>query len=459
MAERAVLATAGHISHGKSALVQRLTGTDPDGKRRGPTITLGFAHTRLPSGRVVAVVDVPGHADSLGTAITGLGPAGVILFVVAADEGWSAQSAEHLAACHALGITRGLLVISKTDLASPDAALAQARAALTGTSLAGVESVAVSARTGDGWDDFVAALDRLVEGLPGADASAPARLWVDRSFSLNGTGTVVTGTLASGTLVAGRPVWADGRRLRVRALQTHGQGTGVVQAPARVALNLTQASPADVPPGSLVTASHSEPATRVDCDVLVGDARSWPRDALVTTGTHTVAARLGRREDGVRLVLPHALGLVGGDRVVVRDLGGRTVLGGLRVRASSMPVLVAGPEEDADPESVRLLLAHLTRTPLDAPPQPLVEVWGVSAAQLRDLGASGRVLYLGRGLVLGANAVEIATTTLSGLGAFTTGQAREALGMSRRAVVPLLEHLDHRQITMRRVGDIRTLAK
>lgn len=462
MAERVVLATAGHAGHGKTTLVRRLTGTDPDRgsaeKRDALTLGLGFARACLPSGHSVSVVDVPGDAEMLGAAIAGLGPAGVALFVVAADEGWAAQSAEHLAVCHALGISRGLLVITKTDLAPPDAALGQARAALEGTLLAGVESVAVSALTGAGWDGLLAALDRLVDRVPAPDASAPARLWIDRSFRLNGTGTVVTGTLASGTLLAGRPVWASGRRLRVHALTTRGQGTGIVQAPARVALALTHVGPRDIPPGTLLTAAPAEPATRVDCDVVTGDMRTWPTNTLVTVGTLTVGARLACREDGVRVLLPHGLGLVGGDRVVVRDPGGRTVLGGLRVRASSLPVLAPGPEEGAEPESITLLLAHLARNPLDAPPEPLLDVWGVTAAQLRDLGDAGRVLHLGGSLVLGSDAVTIATRVLARLGgAFTSGQAREALGMSRRTIGPLLEHLDHQKVTALRLGDVRVL--
>ncbi|MDO5682178.1 MAG: GTP-binding protein, partial [Propionibacteriaceae bacterium] len=237
-----VVATAGHVDHGKSTLVRALTGTDPDRwaeeHARGLTIDLGFAHTRLPSGETVAFVDVPGHQRFIANMLAGLGPAPAVLFVVAADEGWRAQSTEHLAAINALGVRRGLLVITRSDLADPEPTLARARERLAGTSLEGCPALAVSAVTGAGLDDLKAALDALLAELPVPDPAGRSRLWVDRSFTMRGSGTVVTGTLESGSLRVGDKVWVDGREVGVRHLQSLGADVKEASAVARVAVNL-----------------------------------------------------------------------------------------------------------------------------------------------------------------------------------------------------------------------------
>src|SRR5947209_7252386 len=182
-----VVATAGHVDHGKSTLVRALTGMEPDRfaeeRRRGMTIDLGYAWARLPSGAQLAFVDVPGHQRFIANMLAGLGPAPAVLFVVAADEGWSRQSAEHLAAVDALRVRHAVLAVTRSDLADPAPALADARARLAATSLGEVEGVAVSGATGAGLDDVRAALDRLVAHLPEPDERAPVRLWLDRSFS------------------------------------------------------------------------------------------------------------------------------------------------------------------------------------------------------------------------------------------------------------------------------------
>src|SRR6058998_333104 len=176
-----VVATAGHVDHGKSTLVRALTGMEPDRfeeeRRRGMTIDLGFAWTTLPSGEVVAFVDVPGHERFVPNMLAGVGPAPAVLFVVAADEGWMPQSAEHLAALNALGVRHGLLVATRSDLGDGQLALAEAREYLRGTSLAGIDGVAVSAVTGEGIDQVWAALDTAVCAIPAADPDAPVRLW------------------------------------------------------------------------------------------------------------------------------------------------------------------------------------------------------------------------------------------------------------------------------------------
>ena len=201
-----VVATAGHVDHGKSTLVRALTEMDPDRweeeKRRGLTIDLGFAWTTLPSGADVAFVDVPGHEKFLGNMLAGVGPAPVVLFVVAADEGWQAQSTDHRDALRALGVKHGIIALTRSDRATVDRT-AEIRTQLAGTPLADAPIIPVSAPTGDGIAALRQALDEVLADVPAPDAQAPVRLWVDRAFSVKGAGTVVTGTLAAGTLRVG----------------------------------------------------------------------------------------------------------------------------------------------------------------------------------------------------------------------------------------------------------------
>ena len=186
-----VVATAGHVDHGKSTLVRALTGMEPDRwaeeRRRGLTIDLGFAWAELRPDVTVAFVDVPGHERFVPNMLAGIGPVPAALFVVAADEGWMPQSAEHLAALNALDVRHGLCVITRSDLADPAPATEQARAEIARSSLGDVEAVAVSAPAGTGMDELRAALGRLLAQLPRPDLDAPVRLWIDRSFSIRNT--------------------------------------------------------------------------------------------------------------------------------------------------------------------------------------------------------------------------------------------------------------------------------
>ncbi|WP_440106524.1 SelB domain-containing protein [Streptosporangium sp. H16] len=237
-----VVATAGHVDHGKSTLVRALTGMEPDRlaeeRRRGLTIELGYAWTELPSGERLAFVDVPGHERFLATMLAGVGPAPAVMFVVAADGGWMPQSEEHLVALEALGVRHGLLVVTRADLADPAPAVERARARLAAAGLGGAEALAVSGRTGQGLDELRRALDRLVAALPVPDPGAPVRLWIDRAFTVRGSGTVVTGTLPAGTVSAGDELDLDGVPARVRALECLKEPVTSVTGVARVALNL-----------------------------------------------------------------------------------------------------------------------------------------------------------------------------------------------------------------------------
>ncbi|GAB1640575.1 selenocysteine-specific translation elongation factor [Krasilnikovia sp. MM14-A1259] len=334
-----VLATAGHVDHGKSTLVRALTGMEPDRwaeeRRRGMTIDLGFAWTALPSGATAAFVDVPGHERFVPNMLAGVGPVPAALMVVAADEGWKPQSAEHLAALDALGVRHGLLVVTRADLADPAAATARARDELARSSLGAVEAVAVSAVTGAGLDDLRAALDRLVARLPEPDRDAAVRLWIDRSFTIKGAGTVVTGTLGAGRLRTGDELELTGvhRPVRVRGLHTLGAPADEVAAVARVAINLRGVERAAVARGSaLLTPGRFHRTDVIDVRVHGEPVAGLPATLMLHAGAAAVPVRvrpLGA--DTARLRLGSALPLRIGDRALLRDPGRRYVAGGVTV--------------------------------------------------------------------------------------------------------------------------------
>ncbi|GGM06209.1 selenocysteine-specific translation elongation factor [Nakamurella endophytica] len=338
-----VVATAGHVDHGKSTLVRALTGMEPDRwaeeRRRGMTIDLGYAWTDLPDGRTVALVDVPGHERFLGNMLAGVGPAPSVMVVVAADEGWRRQSEEHLAAADALGVRHGLLVVTRSDLADPEPAAEQARRRLATTSLAGAEVVAVSGHTGAGLGQLCEALQRLADAVPVPDPAARLRLWVDRSFTVRGSGTVVTGTLPDGRIAVGDEVLVAGRRVRVRGLQSLGRPVERIDGAARVAVNLRDVRPDEVGRGTvLVRPGEWQPTDVVDVRTA-GDAAELPATLHLHTGTASFVVHvrpLGA--DGARLSLPAPVPLAVGDRAVLRDPGG-TVLTGVRVLDVDPPAL------------------------------------------------------------------------------------------------------------------------
>ena len=343
-----VIATAGHVDHGKSALVRALTGMEPDRwaeeRRRGLTIDLGFAWMTLPGGDRVAFVDVPGHERFVPNMLAGVGPAPAVLFVVAADGGWMPQSAEHLAAIDAVGIRHGLLAVTRCDLADPGPATRQALDVLSRTSLGTVEAVAVSAVTGAGLPELRDALARLVTALPAPDPAAPVRLWVDRSFSIRGSGTVVTGTLPAGTVTADQELLLTPslRPARIRGLESLNEPVTSVTGVARVAVNL-RGIPADVPARgmALVEAGRWTLTKLVDVRLslppemtppqMTPPQMTLPPEMALHIGSARTQARI--RPLGVsgiaRLMLRDALPLHVGDRVLLRDPGraGIAILG------------------------------------------------------------------------------------------------------------------------------------
>ena len=323
-----VIATAGHVDHGKSTLVRALTGMEPDRwaeeRRRGLTIDLGFCWLTLPSGERLAFVDVPGHERFVPNMLAGVGPVPAVLFTVAADEGWMPQSEEHLAAVHALGIRHGLLAVTRSDLADPAEAMRQARERLAATSLGQVEAVAVSAVSGAGLPQLTGALDRLAGVLPSPDRDAPVRLWVDRAFSIKGSGTVVTGTLAAGTIRERQELVLTPAltAVRVRGIESLKQRAAAVAGVARVAVNLRTDGRAGPARGmALVEPGRWALASVADVRLAAAGPRP-PRQLTVHIGAARTVARvrlLGGRI--ARLTLHEALPLHVGDRLLLRDPG------------------------------------------------------------------------------------------------------------------------------------------
>lgn len=342
-----VVATAGHVDHGKSALVRALTGMEPDRwaeeRRRGMTIDLGFAWTTLPSGRVMAFVDVPGHERFVPNMLAGVGPVPAVLLVVAADEGWMPQTTEHLAALDALGVRHGLLVVSRADLADPAPVLAAARQRIAATSLGAVAAVTVSAVTGQGLADLRVALDRLAAGLPAPPPDEPVRLWLDRSFTIRGAGTVVTGTLGAGRLRVGDELelGAAGRRVRVRGLQSLGVDRETVTGTARVAVNLRGVARDAVARGdALLTPGRFRHTDLVDVRLAGDPVRDLPAELTLHIGSAAVPVRLRPLgTDTARLRLARPLPLRIGDRALLRDPGRRQVAGGVTLLDVAPPPL------------------------------------------------------------------------------------------------------------------------
>ncbi|NYG05783.1 selenocysteine-specific elongation factor [Phycicoccus badiiscoriae] len=340
-----VLATAGHVDHGKSALVRALTGIEPDRwdeeHRRGLTIDLGYAWTTLASGAEVAFVDVPGHQRFIGNMLAGLGPAPAVLFVVAADEGWRQQSQEHLAAVDALGIRHGLLVVTRSDLADPGPALADGAERLRASSLGEVRALAVSARTGDGLPRLRAALDELVGALEPPRSEGRVRLWVDRSFTIRGSGTVVTGTLGEGSIEVGDQLQLGDSVVGVRSLQSLGLPRERVTPVCRVAANLRGLPAGAVTRGdALLTPGAWRLTALLDVRCAAMPGHPLPQQLTLHVGTAAVPVHvrpLGG--DAVRLTLARALPLVAGDRLILRDPGAQQVVTGAVVLDADPPEL------------------------------------------------------------------------------------------------------------------------
>ena len=360
-----VIGTAGHVDHGKSALIQALTGTHPDRlaeeKARGMTIDLGFAWTTLPSGREVGFVDVPGHERFVHNMLAGVGGVGCALFVVDASEGWRPQSAEHLAILDLLGIPAGVVALTKADLvdqATRDRVATEVAARLQGTTLAGAAIVPTAAPSGLGVDAVAAALDAALDRLGEPPERGRPRLPVDRVFSMRGSGTVVTGTLSGGSLRA--PAEAEllpaGRRVRVRGLQGHGRPLAEATPARRLAVNLAGVATDQVARGDvLVLPGQWAPTDVADCRLRCLPSAPAPlrgRGAyLLYAGAAETSARLQPLDATeirpgadalVRLHLERPLVLDAFEPVVLRDSGRDETVGGGLVLDPFPPTAVRG---------------------------------------------------------------------------------------------------------------------
>jgi len=342
-----ILATAGHIDHGKSALVRALSGSDPDRlpeeKKRGITIELGFAHLELssPDGQAqycVGIVDVPGHEDFVKNMVAGVGSVDCAMLVVAADDGWMPQTEEHVQILNYLGVTHGVVALTKVDLPEADVELAveDVREHLAGTPLADVAIVPVSSVSGEGIDELKFELAITLSQTPPPRDLGKPRLAVDRVFTLKGIGTVVTGTLSGGVLEKGQnAVLQPGdRKARVRSLQSHSREIEVAPPGARTAVSLTDASRESVARGDTLTLQNLGEATET-VDVWIERSANTPRrpmksNALVRVhhGSGNVPARLVLLEG--REIAPgesmlaqfrfeRSVYVLAGDRLVVRD--------------------------------------------------------------------------------------------------------------------------------------------
>ena len=331
------LGTAGHIDHGKTALIRALTGVDtdrlPEERARGISIELGYASLALPSGRRLSVVDVPGHERFVRTMVAGATGIDLFLMTIAADDGVMPQTREHAAVLEALDVRTGVVAVTKSDLADPELALIEASELLPGA-----EAIAVSARTGAGIDDLRAALDRACAALESrADVAAPARLHVDRVFTIRGAGTVVTGTLWSGEIGRGDELelLPQGRRVRVRGVQVHDEPLERAPAGQRVAVNLTGTAVDEIERGDVLVAGDGDvrPTYRVDAELdFPGREPEHGERVQIHHGTRETAARLawlGGRFWQIRLERP--IVPAAGDRIVVRQVAPPDTLGGGRV--------------------------------------------------------------------------------------------------------------------------------
>jgi selenocysteine-specific elongation factor len=385
--KRVVVGTAGHVDHGKTALVQALTGIDTDRlaeeKRRGITIELGFAHLALPGGIVAGVVDVPGHERFVRAMAAGAGGIDVVILVVAADEGIMPQTREHLDICRLLGVPRGLVAVTKSDLLPGLGAdwlpllEEEIEAACAGTFLESAAVVPVSARTGEGLPRLVEVLSELSAEVPERPADGPLFLPVDRAFTLKGFGTVVTGTLLSGTLaeedaLALVPPSAGVGELRARTVQVHGKGAPQASAGQRTAVNLPGVEASAISRGQVLVHPGVVPSTSV-LDVELSLLAASPRPVrhrsrlLLHVGTAQVPCAValvdGRQEitpgdTGVaQLRLAAPVAALPGQRFILR--GFRTIegrgktLGGGRVLAILPRKRRRGRPENA--EQLRIL--------------------------------------------------------------------------------------------------------
>ena len=507
------LGTAGHIDHGKTALVQALTGrqTDrlPEEKRRGISIALGFASLELPNGRRLSVIDVPGHERFVRTMVAGATGIDLYLLCVAADDGVMPQTREHCAVLRHLGVTEGVVAITKSDLFEPEAAAEEVAELMPGA-----ETVAVSVRENRGLPELLAALERSAARLPSraADDGEP-RLHVDRSFTLRGIGTVVTGTLWSGSVSDGDRlvVLPRGLEARVRSVQVHDEPVERATAGQRVALALTGVDWREVGRGDLICRDGAgiEPTYRIDASVEfeAGTRPDRGERLHVHHGTREAPARLVPLDDGLaQLRLEAPLMPLAGDRLVLRRLAPPDTIGGgvvleprprrhgpatevverLRAleRGEALPDDSSnGAGADAEAAAAESAPPPAEAPKLDAPALELAAMLradgerpradgdlaadagldpGQAAKRLGALVKAGLAVRVARNLHFDPVALETLTARIVAIcerdGEATIAAVRDELDTTRRYAQALLEYLDTQRVT-RRQGDAHVLRR
>ena len=388
------VATAGHVDHGKSALVRALTGTDPDRlaeeKARGLTIDLGFAFTTLPSGAEVGFVDVPGHVRFIKNMLAGVGAVEVAVFVVAANESWMPQSEEHGAILDLLGVRAGMIAITKADVVDPETLLVtqlEVEEHLAGSPLADAPVVVCDSLSGRGIDEVRSTLDAVLAAAPPPRDLDRPRLWVDRVFAAHGAGTVVTGTLTTGRLAVGDDVVAGAHPARIRGIETAGQRLEHAEPGTRVALNLAGVEHRDLRRGdAVVRPGQWVTPTVVDVAVTTLDGEDPPRrrrlHAAIGSGEQRVVWRSldeAGRYARVRLETPRPL--APGDRLVLRDLGRRRTVAGAEV----LDVTPTRRAKDAPPRLGQPLGARLLAASPWLTPDVLATHGGLASADATTL--------------------------------------------------------------------------
>jgi selenocysteine-specific elongation factor len=475
------LGTAGHIDHGKTALIRALTGTDtdrlPEERARGISIELGYARLALPSGRAVSIVDVPGHERFVRTMVAGATGIDLYLMTVAADDGVMPQTVEHAAVLRALGIEHGVVAVTKSDLADPSPAAAAASELLPDSAAV----VPVSARTGAGLDELRTALDDAAAAVSSrSETDGPVRLHVDRVFTIKGAGTVVTGTLWSGAIGRGDALrlLPSGRRARVRGVQVHDEAVERAAAGQRVAVNLTGVAVGEVDRGDVIAGAELAPTYRIDASLSI-DAEHGDR-VQIHHGTRESPARLAwLGGDFWQIRLEQPLMPAAGDRFVVRQIappdtvGGGVVLDPQPRRHGPSRDVLARLERLRRGDSTEVSVPHEQKPRTSEEPAPLSASAIALEKRLKEAGfeppldaeldpgdlaalrAAGRAVRVSKALHYHPDVladIRRRVVDLAGDNGITLSQLRDELGTSRKFAQALLEHLDSEKVTIRR-GD------
>ena len=407
-----ILGTAGHVDHGKTALVKALTGIDCDThqeeKRRGITINLGFAHLPLPSGDTVGIIDVPGHRDFIHTMVGGASGIDIALLVVAADSGIMPQTREHLRIMEALGIKAGIIALTRIDLATPEmveCAREELQEFTSGTFLEKSPVVKVSSVTGSGIDKLKEAIAKVAAQVGDRPAREVFRMYIDRIFSVSGFGTVVTGSVLGGTLTAGASAWLmpTGRELRVRRIERYGQEVDKVVAGDRASLNLAGLSREEFERGMLISDRPLRITTLLDAKLRLFEAarplERWSQ-ALFLQGTYEAQARVHLLdcdhlspldEALVQIHLAHPGVAQFNDRFVLRStssdatIGGGAVLDATPLHHRRRPGnLVAGLQQLAGGSPAALIAAEVRKYPAGVLEPTLAGQLNLAPAEIRE---------------------------------------------------------------------------